>query len=72
MSNVPRLFCLDTVLIDVVLKIDALPQRGGDALANEKLVTTGGGFNAMSAARATWSARGLRRTTRRRALLYAR
>jgi sugar/nucleoside kinase (ribokinase family) len=32
------------------LKIAALPQRGGDALADEQLVTTGGGFNAMSAA----------------------
>ena len=50
MSDAPRLFCLDTVLIDVVLKISALPQRAGDALASEKLVTTGGGFNAMSAA----------------------
>jgi sugar/nucleoside kinase (ribokinase family) len=50
MSDAPRLFCLDTVLIDVVLKISALPKRAGDALASEKLVTTGGGFNAMSAA----------------------
>ncbi|HUY17514.1 MAG TPA: PfkB family carbohydrate kinase [Acidimicrobiales bacterium] len=50
MSDEPRLFCLDTVLIDVVLKISALPTRAGDALASEKLVTTGGGFNAMSAA----------------------
>jgi len=50
MSDAPRLFCLDTVLIDVVLKVSALPQRAGDALASEKLVTTGGGFNAMSAA----------------------
>ncbi|HEV3266969.1 MAG TPA: PfkB family carbohydrate kinase [Acidimicrobiales bacterium] len=50
MSDAPRLFCLDTVLIDVVLKVSTLPQRAGDALASEKLVTTGGGFNAMSAA----------------------
>jgi len=50
MSDAPRLFCLDTVLIDVVLKIAALPQRAGDVLASEQLVTTGGGFNAMSAA----------------------
>jgi sugar/nucleoside kinase (ribokinase family) len=50
MSDAPRLFCLDTVLIDVVLKISALPQRAGDVLASENLVTTGGGFNAMSAA----------------------
>jgi sugar/nucleoside kinase (ribokinase family) len=50
MSDAPRLFCLDTVLIDVVLRIATLPERAGDALASEKLVTTGGGFNAMSAA----------------------
>ncbi|HVA52881.1 MAG TPA: PfkB family carbohydrate kinase [Acidimicrobiales bacterium] len=50
MSDAPRLFCLDTVLIDVVLKIAALPQRAGDVLASENLITTGGGFNAMSAA----------------------
>jgi sugar/nucleoside kinase (ribokinase family) len=50
MGNDPRLFCLDTVLIDVVLKISALPERAGDVLASEQLITTGGGFNAMSAA----------------------
>ena len=48
--NVPRLFCLDSVLIDVMLKVAALPERAGDALAEEQLITTGGGFNAMSAA----------------------
>lgn len=50
MTSGPRLFCLDTVLIDVVLKVAGLPQRAGDALASEQLITTGGGFNAMSAA----------------------
>ncbi|MFY9783118.1 MAG: PfkB family carbohydrate kinase [Acidimicrobiales bacterium] len=50
MSDATRLFCLDTVLIDVVLKITALPTRAGDALASDQLITTGGGFNAMSAA----------------------
>jgi sugar/nucleoside kinase (ribokinase family) len=38
------------VLIDVVLKVTFLPERAGDALASEQLITTGGGFNAMSAA----------------------
>jgi sugar/nucleoside kinase (ribokinase family) len=46
----PRLFCLDTVLIDVVLKVAQLPERAGDSLASGQLITTGGGFNAMSAA----------------------
>src|ERR1700678_4063876 len=50
MNHEPRLFCLDTVLIDVVLKVAALPQRAGDTLATDQLITTGGGFNAMSAA----------------------
>ncbi|HEY5103928.1 MAG TPA: PfkB family carbohydrate kinase [Acidimicrobiales bacterium] len=50
MNDATRLFCLDSVLIDVMLKVDSLPERAGDALAHEQLITTGGGFNAMSAA----------------------
>jgi sugar/nucleoside kinase (ribokinase family) len=46
----PRLFCLDTVLVDVDLKVASLPERAGDVRANSQLITTGGGFNAMSAA----------------------
>lgn len=45
-----RLFCLDSVMIDVVLRVGELPARGGDVLARERVITTGGGFNAMSAA----------------------
>ena len=37
-------------MVDVVLKIQALPLRGSDSVASERLVTAGGGFNAMSAA----------------------
>lgn len=50
MRDVPRLFCLDTVLVDVVLTIASLPERAGDVRASSQLITTGGGFNAMSAA----------------------
>jgi len=50
MSDAPRLFCLDTLLIDVVLRVGALPERAGDALASDQLISAGGGFNAMSAA----------------------
>ena len=50
MRETPRLFCLDTVLIDVVLRVAAIPPRAGDIRALEQLITTGGGFNAMSAA----------------------
>ncbi|MHB1208092.1 MAG: PfkB family carbohydrate kinase [Acidimicrobiales bacterium] len=50
MHGSPRFFGLDTVMVDVVLKIGALPLRGFDSVASERLVTAGGGFNAMSAA----------------------
>ena len=50
MHTSPRFFGLDTVMVDVVLKIEALPLRGSDSVASERLVTAGGGFNAMSAA----------------------
>jgi sugar/nucleoside kinase (ribokinase family) len=46
----PRLFCLDTVLVDVDLRVAFLPERAGDVRASSQLITTGGGFNAMSAA----------------------
>lgn len=37
-------------MIDIVTKVEALPQRGGDAVSSRYLVTPGGGFNLMSAA----------------------
>ena len=46
-----RVVCLDTVMIDFALNIDELPKRGGDSLASRRLVTAGGGYNLMSAAR---------------------
>ena len=45
-----RLFCLDTVMIDIVLRIAEIPESGSDVLADEHLIATGGGYNAMSAA----------------------
>jgi sugar/nucleoside kinase (ribokinase family) len=50
MGTAARFFCLDTVMIDVVMKVATLPQRGGDAVSSQYLVTSGGGFNSMSAA----------------------
>lgn len=50
MTTRSRLFCLDSVLVDVVLRIARLPERSGDVRASDHLFTTGGGFNAMSAA----------------------
>ena len=49
MSAPARLFCLDTVMIDIVLRISRVPESGSDVLASEHLTTTGGGYNAMSA-----------------------
>jgi sugar/nucleoside kinase (ribokinase family) len=45
-----RFLGLDTIMIDVVVKVAALPQKGLDEVATSRLVTAGGGFNALSAA----------------------
>ncbi len=37
-------------MIDIVVRIDRIPGSGSDVLATEHLITTGGGYNAMSAA----------------------
>jgi sugar/nucleoside kinase (ribokinase family) len=37
-------------MIDIVLRISRVPESGADVLASEHLTTTGGGYNAMSAA----------------------
>jgi sugar/nucleoside kinase (ribokinase family) len=50
MSHSPRLFGLDSVMIDVVMMIGELPVPGGDSVSSRSIVTTGGGFNVMSAA----------------------
>src|ERR1035437_3930672 len=46
-----RVVCLDTVMIDFTLIVTALPEPGGDSLLSQPLVTAGGGYNVMSAAR---------------------
>jgi sugar/nucleoside kinase (ribokinase family) len=45
-----RLVHLGNVVIDLVLTVDELPERGGDALAGSTDRATGGGFNVMAAA----------------------
>ncbi len=45
-----RLLHLGNVVIDVVLDVGSLPDRGGDVLASAAEVTPGGGFNVMAAA----------------------
>ena len=45
-----RLVLAGEALVDVVLRVPALPPRGGDLLATSGGVTAGGGFNVMAAA----------------------
>jgi sugar/nucleoside kinase (ribokinase family) len=45
-----RLLHLGNVVVDVVLTVPALPERGGDVLASGTLLTAGGGFNVLAAA----------------------
>ncbi len=45
-----RLLHLGNVVIDVVLDIPALPERGGDVLASRTELAPGGGFNVLAAA----------------------
>jgi sugar/nucleoside kinase (ribokinase family) len=46
-----RLLHLGNVIIDVVMHVPALPERGGDVFATGADTTPGGGFNVMLAAR---------------------
>jgi ribokinase len=45
-----RLVVVAGVLVDIVLYITELPRRGGDVAATKWLMTTGGGYNVMTAA----------------------
>jgi len=45
-----RLLHLGNVVVDIVVAVPALPERGGDVLASRAEATPGGGFNVMAAA----------------------
>jgi sugar/nucleoside kinase (ribokinase family) len=45
-----RLVFAGEAIVDVLMRVPALPPRGGDALATSCEVTAGGGFNVMAAA----------------------
>ena len=45
-----RLILVDSVVVDVVLNVDTLPERGSDTLAEHSDSFAGGGFNVMAAA----------------------
>ena len=45
-----RLVFAGEAIVDVVMRVPALPPRGGDLLATSAEVAVGGGFNVMAAA----------------------
>lgn len=45
-----RLVLVGSVLVDILLYIERLPERGGDTLAQRSLLTSGGGLNVLLAA----------------------
>lgn len=45
-----RLLHVGNVVVDLVLTVPALPERGGDVLASGTRLTAGGGFNVLAAA----------------------
>lgn len=49
-ARIRRLLHLGNVVVDIVLDVPALPQRGGDVLALRSQLEPGGGFNVMAAA----------------------
>ena len=46
-----RLLQMSGVVIDLIYRVDAVPPVGGEAAAHDCMITPGGGFNAMVAAR---------------------
>jgi sugar/nucleoside kinase (ribokinase family) len=42
-----RLVLIGSVLVDILMYIDRLPERGGDTLARSARLTSGGGFNTL-------------------------
>jgi len=45
-----RLVLAGQAIVDVVMRVPSLPERGGDIIATSAEVTAGGGFNVMAAA----------------------
>ncbi|MFE5126137.1 PfkB family carbohydrate kinase [Streptomyces sp. NPDC056669] len=46
-----RLVLLGNAIVDLVMRVPALPERGGDIVSTDTTLTTGGGFNVLTAAR---------------------
>jgi sugar/nucleoside kinase (ribokinase family) len=47
---ITRLLSLGSVIVDLVLEVPRLPERGGDVLASQRGMAVGGAFNVLSAA----------------------
>jgi len=47
----PRLVSVGNVIVDIVMRVGALPDPGGDVIASSSEITAGGGLNTMVAAR---------------------
>jgi sugar/nucleoside kinase (ribokinase family) len=45
-----RLVLVGSILVDILMYVDRLPERGGDIMARRTLLTSGGGFNVLIAA----------------------
>ena len=45
-----RLLLVGSVLVDILMYVDRMPERGGDGIARHALLTSGGGFNVLVAA----------------------
>ncbi|MFF3818084.1 PfkB family carbohydrate kinase [Streptomyces bluensis] len=46
-----RLVLVGNAIVDLVMRVPALPERGGDIISSDTALTTGGGFNVLTAAR---------------------
>ncbi len=49
-APVSRLVLVGSILLDILVHVDALPSRGGDVIASGHTLASGGGFNVLSAA----------------------
>ncbi len=45
-----RLLLVGSILVDVLVYVDILPERGSDTVARGSLISSGGGFNVLAAA----------------------
>ncbi len=49
-SPVHRIVVVGSILLDILVHVEALPSRGGDVIASNRTLASGGGFNVLSAA----------------------